>query len=100
MESKLDLLKQKILSQIEAIRLSQQLVQSEEASRNTALSIKVKTPNQRGVDYHMSRASVKILDEMGIKKYEVSSRAVPYFTRYNPISKAKSKIDRGNADRI
>ena len=48
----------------------------------------------------MSRASVKILDEMGIKKYEVSSRAVPDFTRYNPISKAKSKIDRGNADRI
>lgn len=66
------------------------------------MKIKIKTPvaNNRGQDYHKSRASVKMMYDMGVMKLGISCHQWIECTGYNSVQYAKSRIDFGDSDRL
>ena len=64
--------------------------------------IKVTQPFQSEMaqNFNKTRHSIKFLDQMGVKKFDVSAKHMTELTKLNRLQDAKSKVDCGSSEMI
>ena len=95
LDEEIEVLRRQVLAQIYEQNQSNKIAETEAKLDGPRIKVIQPLASELSTKYQKSRPSVKMMDDMGVRKFEVSCMHFTKLTKLNTVESATSRVDQG-----